>query len=415
MPLIPPLLVNNKIVSDFTKEANIFHDFFALQCTPLNNSSVLPAKVTFRTQSRLNSICFEEDDIKIIRNLNVDKAHGHDNISIRMLKICDSVVVEPLSLIFKNCIDSGIFPNLWKKSHIPTLKKNDKHCINNDRPVSLLPICGKIFEHIIYNPVYLYLKNNDLLNPHQSGFHPNGSCIYQQLSIVHSIYADFDHNPSLEVRGNFLDISKAFDKVWHEGLLYKLESLGISGNLLKLFHSFLNDRHQRVVLNDQNSDWAPILAGVPQGSILGPLLFLVYINDLSDNLESLAKLFADDTSLFSTVHDPNHSAKIINGDLNKISEWAYKWKMLFNPDIIKQVQEVIFSRKNIKKGHPIAYFNEAPVAHTACQKHLGMHLDEKLNFSIHINEKIAKANKGIGLIRKLAQILPRKSLITIYK
>ena len=198
VPLILPLLVNDKIVPNFTKKANIFNDFFALQCTSLNNSNVLPAKVTFKTQSRLNSICFEEDDIlKTIRNLNVDKAHGHD-ISIRTLKICDSVVVEPLSIIFKNCIDSGIFPNLWKKSHIiPTHKKNDKCCISNYRPVSLLPICGKIFERIIYNPVYLYLENNDLLNPYQSGFHPNDSCIYQLLSIVHSIYADFDHNPSL--------------------------------------------------------------------------------------------------------------------------------------------------------------------------------------------------------------------------
>ena len=105
-----------------------------------------------------------------------------------MLKTCDSVVVEPLSLIFKNCIDSGIFPNLWKKSHIiPTHKKNDKRCINNYRPVSLLPICGKIFERIIYNPVYLCLENNDLLNPHQSGFRSNDSCIYQLLSIDHSI------------------------------------------------------------------------------------------------------------------------------------------------------------------------------------------------------------------------------------
>ena len=117
-----------------------------------------------------------------------------------------------------------------------------------------------------------------MLNPHQSGFRSNGSYIYQLLSIVHSIYADFDHNPSLEVRGNFLDISKAFDKVWHEGLLYKLESLGISGNLLNLFHSFLNDRHQRVVLNGQHSDWAPILAGVPQGSILGPLTTVPYLH-----------------------------------------------------------------------------------------------------------------------------------------
>ena len=110
--------------------------------------------------------------------------------------------------------------------------------------------------------------------------------------------SDFDHNPSLLVSGNFLDISKAFYKVWHGGLLYKLESFGISGNLLKLFHSYLNNRQQRVVLNGQYSKWAPILAGVPQGSILGPLLFLIYINDLPENLKTSAKFFGDDTSLF---------------------------------------------------------------------------------------------------------------------
>ena len=127
---------------------------------------------------------------------------------------------------------------------------------------------------------------------------------------MHYIYANFDHNPSLEVRGNFLDISKAFDKIWHEALLNKLESLGISGNLLNLFCSFLNDRQQRVVLNGQLSNWTPILAVVLQGSILGPLLFLIYVNDLPDNLNSLIKLFADETSLFSTAYDPNHSAKV---------------------------------------------------------------------------------------------------------
>ena len=416
VPLIPPLLVNNKFVSDFTKKANLFNDFFASQCTPLSNNSTLPKKY-FLTEKRLITIDFNKDDIlKIIRNLNVNKAHGHDEISIRMLKICDSAVTEPLSILFKNCIGSGIFPNIWKMSHIiPTHKKNDKCLINNYRPVSLLPICSKIFERIIYNPVFLYLENNNLLTPNQSGFRPNDSCVNQLLSIVHKIYSDFDECPSLEVRSNFLDISKAFDKVWHEGLIFKLETIGISGNLLKLFESFLSNRQQRVVLNGQHSIWAPVLAGVPQGSILGPILFLIYINDLPNNLESLAKLFADDTSLFSTVYNPYKSAKLLNDDLLKISDWAYKWKMLFNPDVTKQAQEVIFSRKSKKTDHPVVYFNNAPVAKASCQKHLGMHLDEKLSFNTHIKEKIAKANKGIGIIRKLAYYLPRQSLITIYK
>ena len=129
-------------MSNFTEKANLFNDFFATQCTPLSNNSVLPSAISFKNQSRLSSIDFEKDDIlKIIRNLNINKVHGHDSISIRMLKICDSVLVKPLSLIYKNCIDSGVFPDIWKRSQIiPTYKTNDKHCINNYHPVSLLPI-----------------------------------------------------------------------------------------------------------------------------------------------------------------------------------------------------------------------------------------------------------------------------------
>ena len=126
------------------------------------------------------------------------------------------------------------------------------------------------------------------------------------------------------MRANFLDISKAFDKVWHEGLLFKLEHIGISGNLLSLLKSFLNNRFQRVVLNGQCSNWSSVLAGAPQGSILGPLLFLVYINDLPDGLDSSVKLFTGDISLFSTVSDPNMSADQLDKDLKKISDWAYK-------------------------------------------------------------------------------------------
>ena len=158
-----------------------------------------------------------------------------------------------------------------------------------------------------------------------------------------------------------MDISKAFDRVWHEGLIYKLQSLGISGLPLKCIESFLSNISQRVLLNGQSSSWSPVLAGVPQGFVLGPLLFLVYINDLSKNLSSTAKLFADGTSIFPVVHDISLSLLQLNDDLIKISDWAYQWKMSFNPEVTKKAQEVVFSCKSQKVTHPTVYFNNSPV------------------------------------------------------
>ena len=191
--------------------------------------------------------------------------------------------------------------------------------------------------------------------------------------------------------------------------------MGISGELHILLENCLSARLQRVVSNGQTSSWIPVLAGVPQGSILGPLLFLVYINDLPNGLKSNAKLFADDTSLFTIVKDKNESADVLNNDLLLISKWAYDWKMLFNPDPMKPVQEVIFSRKKQSQSHPTISFNNIHVERASYQKHLGIILDEKLNFKQHIDNAILKIDKGISVIKKLRHGLPRKSLIAIYK
>ena len=155
--------------------------------------------------------------------------------------------------------------------------------------------------------------------------------------------------------------------------------------------------------------------GFLHGFILGPLFFLLYINDLSCGLSLTTKLFAGDTSLFSVVYDVTQSTNELNDDLEKISNWTYRWKMHCNPDKSKQAQEIIFSLKTQKVIHPPAIFNNMPVVRSSCQKHLGIYLDEKLNFSNHIKEKTSKANKGIGILRKLYKVLPRNSLITIYK
>ena len=194
----------------------------------------------------------------------------------------------------------------------------------------------------------IFFITNHLISTNQSGFKPGDSCINQLLSITHGIHASLDEG--YEVWGVFLDISKAFDKVWHPGLIFKLEQNGISGKLLRLIKDFLSNRKQRVVLNGQCFSWMDVQAGVHQGSILGPLLFLIYIDDVPDNLVSNPKLFADDTSLFSTVTDPNVTANQINNDLHNISTWAYQWKMNFNPDTTKQAQEVLFSRKGYRSS-----------------------------------------------------------------
>ena len=212
-----------------------------------------------------------------------------------------------------------------------------------------------------------------------------------------------------------MDLSKAFHEFWHQGLLSKLESSGICGKLLNLLEDYLSNSFQRVLLNGQESSWLPIKGGVPQGSFLGTLLFLIYINNLPDGFNLIAKLFANDTSLLSIVQDPNESAKYLNIDLSIISQWAYQWKMLFNPVPKKAEHEVIFSGKKNEETHHGVFYNNVEVSRTDSQKHLVLVLDNKLTFKKHIKDKLNKAYFGVSKIKRLHDILPCNSLVTTYK
>ena len=270
-----------------------------------------------------------------------------------------------------------------------------------------------MFERILFIHIYNHLTSNNLITKNQSGFRPNDSVTNQLIYLVHQIHSSLDKN--LDVRHVFLDISKAFDKVWHKGLIFKLRQNGIDGQLLNVLENYLSGRQQRVVINGSESDWGGIMSGVPQGSVLGPLLFLVYINDLEVGIKSQIKFFADDTSLFSVVHDPTVSSWELNHDLDLISRWAFKWKMSFNPDPTKQAVQLLFTRKRNTINQPPIYFSGSEVKAVEEHKHLGLVLDTKLTFSAHINEKLLKARQGLGILKTLNRYLSVKTLDQIYK
>ena len=225
---------------------------------------------------------------------------------------------------------------------MPIFKKGERTIPANYRPVSLLSNVGNVFERVLSKHIYNHLYINDLLYKYQSGFLPGHSTTLQLIDIYHHICQSFDEKQySCMV---YCDISKAFDRVWHRGLLFKLRQNGIKGKILDWISNYLSSRKQRVLINSSMSDETTVGAGVPQGSVLGPLLFLVYVNDISENLLSLARLFSDDSSLFFSASRIEDTEGIINHDLAIIHAWASSWLVAFNPN---KTEAILFTLLNM--------------------------------------------------------------------
>ena len=233
----------------------------------------------------------------------MSKTCGPDLFSPRLLKEGASILSNPLSIAFNRLLSKSYFPSSWKEASVTSIyKKEDKSLPQNYRPISLLSLIGKTMERCVHKHLYNYIVEHMLLTPFQSCFVAGDLTTYQLLHTYHTFIEAVDSGK--EVRVVFCGISKAFDRVWHKGLLHKLSHIEISGDFLQWFKSYLCDRRQRVVLNGVTSDWASVLAWVPQGSILGPLLFLIYINDIVNGTTSSIRLFADDASLYIVVDNP---------------------------------------------------------------------------------------------------------------
>ena len=247
-------------------------------------------------------------------------------------------------------------------------------------------------------------------NSFQSGFRPGVPTVNQLLYFVHQIYCAFEAGK--EVRTVFLDISKAFDRVWHAGLLKKLEALGLRNPLLQWFESYLENRLQRVVIEGHTSDWERVSSGVPQGSVLGPLLFLIYINDITDDLETCPFIFADDMLLLEVVDNPISSAEVLNHDLNKISEWSDKWLVTMNPS---KTCSMTFSIKKDKLNHPILSMSGCPIEEVVTHTHLGLNLQNNMSWKSNIFSVYEKAFKRLNMLKLLKFKINRSTLACLYK
>ena len=407
---IPPLHDGNTIYTDETDKASLLNDFFVGQTILDESQASLPSDIP-SSDNNLNNISTSPHEVEsILKSLPLGKATGPDAINNRILRELATPLSSPLTDLFNFSLTTGKVPLMWKEANVtPIFQKEDPSIVSNYRPISLLSAVGKVLEKIVHKHLFNFVRDNDLLSALQSGFIPGDSTVNQLIDIYNTFCKSLDEGK--EVRAVFCDISKAFDRVWHKGLLFKLESIGISDSLLLWFRDYLANRKQRVVLPCAASSWKHIKAGVPQGSILGPLLFLIYINDIVDEIHSSIRLFADDTSLYIIVNDPQQAANILNADLAKLHAWSSKWLVTFNPS---KSESIIFTRKRIKPVHPPLHMNQQAINEVTSHKHLGLVFSNDCTWHDHIEHIKTKAWFRINIMRRLKFQLDRKSIETIY-
>ena len=329
----------------------------------------------------------------LLSNLKSNKAGGPDKITARFLKEMASFLAPSLTILFKASFTQGILPDDWKKANvIPVYKKGDRSCAANYRPISLTCIVCKIMEHIICSNIFSHLDKYGILCDQQHGFRHKRSCETQLITTINDFATAL--NNSEQVDAIFLDLSKAFDTVPHKRLCYKLSFYGIRGTLLKWIECFLTDRTQQVIINDKCSDSLPVLSGVPQGSVLGPLLFMCYINDIPNDLKSTIRLYADDALLYRTIHNDS-DVHALQNDLNILNTWANEWQMSFNP---KKTEFLRITNK-IKPLESHYHLQNTPIPIVIYAKYLGVVIDRNLKWNEHIKMVTNKANSVRGFLQ----------------
>ena len=326
----------------------------------------------------------------------------------RVLKELRNEITTVLTFIFNQSLTTGVVPADWRTANIFALhKKGPKDLPENYRPISLTSICSKLIEHIVYSSICKFLEDNDILTPRQHGFRPGHSCETQLILAIDDWSRALDLGLRTDVA--IFDFSKAFDSVSHRRLLAKIESYGIRGTTLSWIKSFLSDRLQRVVINGSQSPWSPVISGVPQGTVLGPLLFLLYINDITAGIRSDIRLFADDCILYRTIHSSS-DVDILQDDINKLLLWSRTWQMSFNS---KKCHILSISRKRNK---PVLDYRlgQDNLAVVSSYPYLGVTVSSDLRWHLHINGVCSKATRTLNFVRRNIYRCPPESKALAY-
>ena len=389
---IPSLRKNGKLHSDNIQKANIlnnqFKDVFTLE------KDFLPPETHTDTPSMSDFSISVDGVYKLLKDLNPHKASGPDGIPAKILKMAATEVAPILSLIFQKSLDTGILPSPWLCANIsPIFKKGDRSVASNYRPVSLTSICCKTLEHIIHTQIMHHFDTHSIITDRQHGFRKHHSCESQLILTVNDLVLSLNNRSQTDLI--ILDFSKAFDTVPHNRLLQKLKRYGINTKMLTWIANFLKHRKQRVVVGGEHSAWTDVISGVPQGTVLGPLLFLVYINDLPQNISSEVRLVADDCAMYREIHN-NFDQDQLQDDLDKLAQWQDEWQMQFN---IKKC--FVMRITHIRKPKLYEYkLGSHTLEETSCHAYLGVDITNNLNWNKHISRIPSSANRSLGFIKR---------------
>ena len=351
-----------------------------------------------------------EEILKLIDSLDSKKAPGSDGVPCCLIKLTRDIIAPILCDLFNTCMRLSVFPDIFKIAEVKSLfKGGDRRVKGNYRPISLLPLFSKLFEKVIAKRLRSYFEANDILTYHQFGFRKSHSTELAVTNLYDSLLKKLDEKDI--TCAIFLDLAKAFDSVNHTILLQKLEKYGVRGLPLKLIESYLSNRWQYVKINGKSSELNCLNVGIPQGSILGPLLFLIYINDLPNASNFFVKLFADDTFLSLSCQNFKELEKKTNYEIKKIYNWLKANKLTLN--ITKSKFMIISKRKGVNTNFKLK-INGLRLERCSSYKYLGLFIDEGLTWKNHVKHICQKMSKVCGIISKIRHCVNMKTLKIVY-